>query len=176
VDGDVLRFNFRVVQLSKLNWREFLRNENAVACALMTKMGMAPEERPRVKLECLRMLARLKLDREKNRFLSGFIDTYLRLTAEEILLFKREAATLLQDQEKETFMELTTSWKEEGIIEGRIEQSRRMVQRQLNRCLGSVPENLRSKVDSLSLEQLENLGDALLDFRSLQDLEAWLQH
>src|SRR5436190_16307682 len=43
-DGDVLRFRFRTVQLSRLNWRDFLRHENPVACALMTKMGMTAEE------------------------------------------------------------------------------------------------------------------------------------
>ncbi|MFM7477471.1 MAG: DUF4351 domain-containing protein, partial [Microcystis aeruginosa] len=28
----------------------------------------------------------------------------------------------------------------------------------------------------LDLEQLENLGEALLDFQSLQDLEQWLEN
>jgi hypothetical protein len=178
VDGDVLRFKFRVIQLSRLNWREFLRHQNPVACALMTKMGMAPEERPHVKLECLRMLARLKLDREKSRFLSGFIDTYLRLNAEEILIFKREADTLLENQEKETIMELTTSWKEEGIVqgrlEGRLEESQNLILRLLRRRLGPLPEGLSSEVMRLPVEKLEELGEALLDFNSLLDLESWL--
>ena len=189
-DLQVLDFNFRVIQLKKLNWRDFLRNPNPVAAALMTKMGMTPEERPRVKLECLRMLVRLRLDRDKSRFISGFIDTYLRLSAEETLIFERETDTLLESGEKETIMELTTSWKEEGIEQGnsqgiiqgisqgidqgRKEESERMILRQLGRRFGFIPPALISKLKSLSVEQLENLGEALLDFRSLEDLENWL--
>ncbi|WP_139294421.1 DUF4351 domain-containing protein, partial [Microcystis aeruginosa] len=40
---------------------------------------------------------------------------------------------------------------------------------------GISPE-LSPKIRSLSLEQLENLGEALLDFQSLQDLEQWLEN
>ncbi len=56
-DKVVLEFNYAVVQLNRLNWRDFLRQENPVASALMAKMNIAPEERPKVKSECLRLLA-----------------------------------------------------------------------------------------------------------------------
>jgi hypothetical protein len=42
------------------------------------------------------------------------------------------------------------------------------------RSLADLPENLRQRVETLSLEQLENLGEALLDFTSLADLQSWL--
>jgi hypothetical protein len=29
------------------------------------------------------------------------------------------------------------------------------------------------RIETLSLEQLENLGEALLDFQAIADLEAW---
>ena len=35
-------------------------------------------ERPRVKLECLRLLATLRLNPARMRLISGFVDTYLR--------------------------------------------------------------------------------------------------
>lgn len=53
---NVLLFHYRVIQLNRLNWREFVRQPNPIASALMAKMNMAVEERPRVKLECLRLL------------------------------------------------------------------------------------------------------------------------
>jgi Domain of unknown function (DUF4351) len=34
---------------------------------------------------------------------------------------------------------------------------------------------VRERVETLSLEQLENLGEALLDFTSMADLQAWLK-
>ena len=32
----------------------------------------------------------------------------------------------------------------------------------------------RHRLNNLSLEQLENLGEALLDFQTMDDLESWL--
>jgi hypothetical protein len=79
----VLDFHYHVIQLNQLNWRDFLRQQNPVASALMATMNIAPTERRQVKFECLRLLATLKLDRARMRLISGFIDTYLRLTPQE---------------------------------------------------------------------------------------------
>jgi len=57
-----LVFQFRAVQLNRLSWRQFLKEQNPVAAALMATMKMDPKERPRVKAECLRMIMRLDLD------------------------------------------------------------------------------------------------------------------
>jgi hypothetical protein len=40
--------------------------------------------------------------------------------------------------------------------------------------VGELPQEVRQQVECLSLEQLENLGEALLDFTSMTDLDAWL--
>lgn len=56
-DKTVLKFEYSVIQLNKLNWRDFLRYDNPLACALMAKMQVAPKDRVQVKLECLRLLA-----------------------------------------------------------------------------------------------------------------------
>ncbi|MFN7934487.1 MAG: hypothetical protein U0R19_14240 [Bryobacteraceae bacterium] len=37
-DGEVLRFQYRVVQLNRLPWRKFVKKPNPVASALMAKM------------------------------------------------------------------------------------------------------------------------------------------
>jgi hypothetical protein len=41
--------------------------------------------------------------------------------------------------------------------------------------VGELPETLRSRIDTLSLEQLESLGEALLDFATIANLEAWFE-
>lgn len=56
----------------------------------MTKMLIAPEDRPRVKLECLRMLATLKLDIARATLISVFMDAYLKLTPAESIVYNRE--------------------------------------------------------------------------------------
>jgi predicted transposase YdaD len=66
--------------------------------------------------------------------------------------------------------------KVEGREEGRIEEGRSIVTRQLNRKLGKLPATTIPKIKELSLEQLEELTDALLDFSSVTDLQTWLQN
>jgi predicted transposase YdaD len=62
-------------------------------------------------------------------------------------------------------------WYQEIQQEG--EQS--LVLRQLTRRIGEVAPALRSQVQSLSLIQIEALGEALLDFSAPSDLVNWLQ-
>jgi len=47
-DFKVLEFNYRVIQLNRLNWRDFLRYQNPAASALMAKMKIAPCDRQRL--------------------------------------------------------------------------------------------------------------------------------
>jgi predicted transposase YdaD len=62
---------------------------------------------------------------------------------------------------------------EEGEQRGE-RRERSLVLRLLTRKVGELPPGIREQVETLSLEELENLGEALLDFTSLLDLEAWL--
>ncbi|TRT84207.1 MAG: Rpn family recombination-promoting nuclease/putative transposase [Microcystis aeruginosa Ma_AC_P_19900807_S299] len=66
--------------------------------------------------------------------------------------------------------------RDEGRQEGRQEGEANLVLRLLNRRIGGISSELSAKIPSLSLEQLENLGEALLDFQSRQDLEQWLEN
>lgn len=59
--------------------------------------------------------------------------------------------------------------------EGREEGERKIILRQLTRRVGELPQEMRQRVENLSLEQLENLGEALLDFTSMADFQAWLE-
>ena len=61
-----------------------------------------------------------------------------------------------------------------GIVKGKLEGERSLVLRLLDRRVGKLPDTLQIKVQSLSLAQLETLGDALLDFADISDLSAWL--
>jgi len=177
-DFAVLQFNYRVIQLNRLHWRDFLNQRNPVASALMAKMKIAPQERPRVKLECLRLLATLRLDPARMQLISGFVDTYLRLSESEAAVFDEELSKIEPREIKEGVMQLTTSWKEEGLREGRregIEREQNLVIRQLKRRLGSLTTHLEDQVKQLPIEEVEALGEALLDFEREEDLVAWLE-
>jgi predicted transposase YdaD len=61
------------------------------------------------------------------------------------------------------------------LVEGRQEGERFLVLRLLTRKFGELPQDLLKEVEALSLEQIENLGEALLDFTSINDLQGWLE-
>ncbi len=165
----ILEFNYVAIQLNNLNWRNFLNQPNPVAAALMAKMDFKPEERVRVKLECLRMLVTLQLNPAKIELISGFIDTYLKLNAteEQALDTELKQANLV---EQEQIMEIVTSWMQKGIEQG----EQKIVKIQLKRRFNNITPAIESRINGLSSEQLENLADAIFDFQSLEDMSNWL--
>jgi predicted transposase YdaD len=64
--------------------------------------------------------------------------------------------------------------QEEGHAEGREQEARSLIIRLLSHKFGELPEASLNRIQALSLEQLESLGEALLDFANLTDLETWL--
>jgi flagellar biosynthesis/type III secretory pathway protein FliH len=113
----------------------------------------------------------------------GFIDIYLKLNPVEQAKFEEELAKIEPVQQEEV-MEIVTSWMETGIQkglqqgrqEGRREEAATMVLRLLNRRCGLLTTELQQQIQNLSVEQLEELGEELLDFTSIQNLIAWLQN
>lgn len=92
-----------------------------------------------------------------------------------ILVYKFEQ---LSRKEVEQMLGITlkeTRVYQEIKEEGRIEGERSLIFRLLQRRVGELPQNIRESIETLSLEKLENLGEALLDFTSLADLQVWLE-
>ncbi|MGJ3205237.1 Rpn family recombination-promoting nuclease/putative transposase [Geobacillus thermoleovorans] len=113
----VLDFRFLTVELRKLPWRAYIRHDNPVAAALLSKMGYNESEKVEVKKEFLRMLVRLELDEAKQRLLFGFFETYLRLSeAEEIQL--RNEVSQMETKEAKQVMELIISYEQRGMEKG----------------------------------------------------------
>ncbi len=68
------------IQLINENWRNFLRQDNSVAAALLSKIGYTEKEKTVLKLQYLFMLLRLKLDPARQTLIMRFFDTYVELT------------------------------------------------------------------------------------------------
>lgn len=58
--------------------------------------------------------------------------------------------------------------------DAKAEGERLLVLRQLRRKVGEIPEAMQGEIEALSISQIEALGEALLDFAILPDLETWL--
>ncbi|MGB8702310.1 MAG: Rpn family recombination-promoting nuclease/putative transposase [Thermosynechococcaceae cyanobacterium] len=72
--------------------------------------------------------------------------------------------------------------QQEGVLKGRLEGFQEALQREqalilrlLTRRIGDMDAGVRSQIESLSLDRLEALGEALLDFSEPADLAHWLQ-
>lgn len=65
--------------------------------------------------------------------------------------------------------------RREGRREGRQEEASAFVLRLLTRVLGPLSPRIESRIRRLSLEQLEQLGEALLGFEKPSHLTAWLR-
>lgn len=107
------------------------------------------------------------------QLISGFIDTYLQLNAAEETIFRTEIDRI-SSVEQEVVMKIVTSWMEQGLQQGRQEEALSLIMRQLPKRIGTVEPQLQERIRQLSLTQLEDLAEALLDFSQPADLVNWL--
>jgi hypothetical protein len=95
-----------------------------------------------------------------------------------------EVTQEFEAQEEELLMALSQAyleWEQQteqrgiqaGIQEG-LEHEKSLILRQLTRRIGPIAPSQETKIRNLSLPQLEELGEALLDFSQASDLEDWL--
>jgi len=117
---EILRFHYLSIHLMKQNWRNYIRSNNPVAAALLSKMGYTEKERVQVKLEFLRMLARMELDPAKMRLLYGFFDYYLKLNEKEEAEVM-ENIKMLDPDEAEQVLKLPNSYFDRGYKKGKEE-------------------------------------------------------
>ena len=65
--------------------------------------------------------------------------------------------------------------KQEGRQEGKQDEATNLLFRQLSKRFGKLSSNYIETISNLTIEQLEDLGEALLDFVDITDLEQWLK-
>lgn len=176
-DMEMLRFRFRAIQLNRLNWRDFVPNVNPVAVALMTRMKIADDERPRVKFECLQIIARLKLDKARQALIGNFMDAYLQLNREEFKVYYGMIQAI-QPPEREVVMQIVNEFQALGEEIGEARGERRSLEgvvfNQIVHHLGQPPADLADRIRQLPSEKLRDLSLSLFDFQSLADVESWI--
>ena len=96
------------------------------------------------------------------------------LTVAELEEVQRRAMLLQDERGRLTYAR--EEGKEEGREEGQLTEARALISRLLKKRFGEIPVNITNQIENLSLKNLENLGEDLLDFNSLTDLEQWLNN
>ena len=163
----VNRFQFRVIQLNRLRWRDYVATPNPAATALMSKMQIAQRDRVRVRLQCLRLIATLRLDPARSQLIAGFVRTYLQMTRLELAELQQEVG-LLPREEQNTMITLTNEW----IETGQVTAQRALILRLGTKRFGEPDATIRSALETADLLLLEILVDRLLEVESWAELLA----
>jgi Domain of unknown function (DUF4351) len=83
-----------------------------------------------------------------------------------------EAKEIKKPEEEKLMMQLSPLYLEK-IQVAEQQGQQKLVLRQLKRRVGNISVDLEARIKTLSFAQLEELGEALLDFSSIADLDSW---
>ncbi|EGJ29338.1 MULTISPECIES: Rpn family recombination-promoting nuclease/putative transposase [Moorena] len=103
---------------------------------------------------CVDVLAGLRFDQDLVR----------RLLREEVM------------EESVTYQDIIQKGVEKGLQRGKQEEAVLIVMRLLTLKLGLIDPVLQQQIEGLSITQLEELSEALLNFETATDLAVWLEH
>ena len=104
---------------------------------------------------------------------SILVNKFTQLTLEEIQkMLNLKEADVTQTR---FYQEVLEIGEKKGLQQGLQQGEANLTIRQLKRRCGNLTAIQEQKVRSLSISQLESLGEALLDFQNMSDLENWLQ-
>ena len=168
---------FEIIRLWEVPHETLLQFPGLFPFAILSQV----ENREHLLGEIAQRIEEISDSREKSNvaattaILAGLVldeDIIQRLLKEEIM----KESVIYQKIKKEGQLEGLQKGRIEGKQEGKKEGEVNLVLRLLKRKIGVVSAKLSEKIQNLSIEQLENLGDALLDFNSEDDLVRWLEN
>lgn len=152
---------YRVIRLWEQNPTPLLANPGLLPLATLaqsdapnilleqvaSRLGMIEEQEQRSNISaCVEIIAGIKFD----------IETIRRFLREDIV---RESVIY-----------------QEIIERGKREEALLFIMRQLTRRIGTITPEIRAQIQNLTVAQLEELGEALLDFNNVSNLVDWLQN
>jgi hypothetical protein len=119
------------------------------------------------------LIADSLLTKDKILKLFQIIDKMMTLTKE----LQQGLVTKIKNFEEEKKMPFISPTEELAMERGEqkgMQREQELIIRQLNRRIGEIKFSLIETIRKLKVEELELLGEALLDFSAVSDLEQWL--
>lgn len=161
------RHRYRVIRLWEEDPTPLLANP-----ALLPLATLAKTDSPNALLE--QVVAQVDMIEEPRQRgnLSACVAVLAGLRFEENLirqLFREEIM-----QESVIYQQILQKGLQQGLQQGKQEEASSLIVRQLTRRFGTVNSQNQEQIQALSINQLEDLGEALLDFSSVTDLFSWL--
>ncbi len=163
-------------QVQKLYLDDLLTQENLSPNLAILKLVVTPEIEAISQAQSILGSAKTAEEFRRNLDLveAILVNKFPKLSIEEIqrMLDLREADVT----QTRFYQEVLQIGRREGEQQGMQQGETNMVIRLLTRRCGNLTPNQLKKVRSLSLPQLESLGEGLLDFNNLSDLENWFMN
>ncbi|MGK7953095.1 MAG: Rpn family recombination-promoting nuclease/putative transposase [Xenococcaceae cyanobacterium] len=166
-----MRHEFEIIRLWEQPTTDFLKFPGLLPLAVLGRS----DNRTQTLREISSVISRIEDSRQQSNvaaatsILAGLVldkDVVRGILREEIM---RESV-IYQDIKAQGIKEGEAKGRAEGIKEGEVS----LVLRLLKKRIGEISAEDESRITGLSVEQLEALGEALLDFSSGDDLSAWL--
>jgi predicted transposase YdaD len=168
--------------LEQVQWvslEDLGQQENLDAAVDLLTLPVRAE--PELGQRCRRILEK-RQDLEPVVF-SMLFERFPKLSREEILMIvglplqelrhTRAVQEILEEGRLEGRLEGRQEGREEGLEAGRQQEAAALAVRLLTRRLGTLDVGSRDRLSSLTLQQLEQLAEDLLDFTVPGDLQAW---
>jgi predicted transposase YdaD len=174
--GPVVPLRSFLEQVHWISLEELGQQENLNAAVDLLTLPVRSEQE--LGERCRRILANRR-DLEPVVF-SMLFDRFPQLSKEEIFMIaglplqELRHTRAVQEILEEGRQEGRQEGREEGLKAGRQQEAAAWAIRQLFRRFGSLGDDSRERLSTLTLQQLEQLAEDLLDFSSPGDLQAWL--
>jgi predicted transposase/invertase (TIGR01784 family) len=163
---NVMTHEFRVIRLWEEPVEIFLRTPGLLPYAVLSQA----EDKEQILQQVVGELEQIEDVRQQSNLTAATsILAGLQLTPETI----RRLMWSPVMRESSMYQSILQEGRAEGRAEG-LQQERALVLKLLTRKVGSLSPELQVRISGLSIERLEALGEALLDFESIKDLESWL--
>jgi len=163
-----LRHEFEVVRLWECSPEALLAFPGLLPLAILCRSADKPESLRAIaqRIEAIPELATKRNVAAATSILAG-------LVLEKAVIQQILREELMQDSV--IYQDILAQGVQKGRQEGRQEGEASLILRLLERRCGPIAESVVAQVRSLPVDQLEALGEALLDFTAPSDLLTWLQ-
>jgi predicted transposase YdaD len=165
--------------VTRLYLEDLLSAENLSPNLSLLKLVVMPKRKAAVVAKSI--LSRTQSQRNFEKYLdlveAILVNKFDNLSIEEIrsMLDLREADVTQTRFYREVLQIGRQEGRQEGEQLGQQLGEVNLIVRQISRRFGALTPEQVSQIRSLSIPQLESLGEALLDFQSLGELDSWFQ-
>lgn len=133
-----------------------------------------PEGRYRAKWQLVRKLYDLGYNVEEVREIFRLIDWMMHLRGDLDEQFEEQLMTFEESLEMPYVTSVERIWQARGEARGEARGIARGLLKPLAKICGPLSEEIDQRIHNLSIEKLDALAEAFLDFNSIDDLQAWL--